>query len=101
MNAIKATIRNGRLEVDVPADWPEGGEVTIPPPEHLKQPFGLDESEWRDDAEALADWAVWLKTIEPFEFTPGELAERSAFDEKMRQFNLEAVRVQMQQGSSS
>ena len=29
MNAIKATVKNGQVLVEVPADWPEGSEVVI------------------------------------------------------------------------
>jgi hypothetical protein len=52
--------------------------------------FGLDESEWRHDPEAIADWAAWLETIEPITF-----AEPTAFDEEFRRFNIDAVRKQM------
>jgi hypothetical protein len=56
--------------------------------------MGLTEAEWRDDAEALADWAAWLDTIEPVEF-----AADDAFAEAFRRFNIEAVRKQMEEGA--
>jgi len=31
MTTIKATIKGRRLEVDVPADWPDGTEVEVVP----------------------------------------------------------------------
>ena len=31
MNAIKATVMQGRLELKVPLDWPDGTEVLIEP----------------------------------------------------------------------
>jgi hypothetical protein len=31
MTAIKSTVRNGRINVATPADWPEGCEVVIEP----------------------------------------------------------------------
>ena len=31
MSTIKATVAGGRLELDVPADWPDGTEVEIQP----------------------------------------------------------------------
>jgi hypothetical protein len=31
MDAIKATVKDGRLEVPVPPDWPDGMEVEIYP----------------------------------------------------------------------
>jgi hypothetical protein len=52
----------------------------------VREKVGLDESEWRDDPAALADWAAWLDTAEPVEFaTPGP------FEEEFPRFNVEAV----------
>jgi hypothetical protein len=61
--------------------------------------IGLDESEWRDDPEALADWEAWLKTIEPLEYGPGEEAAIREFAARMREHNIDAVRRQMQSGN--
>ncbi len=98
MNAIKTTVHNGRIELDVPGDWPEGCSVLIEPVPASGQKIGLDESEWCDDPASLADWEAWLKTIEPLEFTPEEEATFARFSEEMRRYNLEAVRRQMEQG---
>jgi hypothetical protein len=100
MDAIKATVRQGRLELETPRDWPDGTEVLIEPTTAPSEKIGIDESEWRDDPESLADWAAWIQTIEPFEFTPEEARKIAEFDEQMRQYNLEAVRRQMEQGAS-
>lgn len=99
MNAIKATIRSGRLELQTPSDWPDGTEVLIEPMNDPGDKIGIDESEWRDDPTSLADWEVWIKTIEPLKFTPDEVQRMADFDEKMRQYNLEAVGRQMREGS--
>jgi len=40
MTTIKATIRNGRIEVDAPIDLPDGTELTIPIP-NLVPPVGI------------------------------------------------------------
>jgi hypothetical protein len=77
MNAIKATAAQGRLELSVPLDWPDGTEVLIEPTTAPLKKIGIDESEWRDDAESLADWETWIKTFEPLELTTVE-AERNA-----------------------
>ena len=52
MYPIKATWINGRIMPAEPVDWPEGSELIVEP---VATPgkIGLDESEWRDDAEAL------------------------------------------------
>ena len=68
VNAIKATVRSGRLEVRTPPDWPEGTDVTIEPMRVAAEQIGIDESEWRDDPASLADWEAWIQTIEPLEF---------------------------------
>jgi hypothetical protein len=98
MNAIKGTVQNGRVSLEVPADWPEGCPVLIEPLPIPGGKIGLEESEWRDDPAALADWDAWLKTIEPLELAPDEEAAFARFDEAMRRYNLDAVRRQMEQG---
>jgi hypothetical protein len=100
MNAIRATVMHGRLELRVPLDWPGGTEVLIEPTTAPPQKIGIDESEWRDDPESLADWEAWIKTIEPFEFTPDEARRIADFDEQMRGCNVDAVRRQMQQDAA-
>ena len=99
MNAIRAVIKDRRLELQAPPDWPDGTEVLIEPTKDPAEKIGIDESEWRDDPASLADWEAWIKTIEPLEFTPEEAARFAEFDEKMRRFNVEAVRRQMQEGA--
>ncbi len=98
MNAIRATVMRGRLELTVPLDWPDGTEVLIEPTIAPHAKIGIDESEWRDDPESHADWDAWIKTIEPFELTPEEAKRNADFAEQMRKYNVEAVRRQMQEG---
>ncbi len=76
MNAIKATVMQGGLELKVPLDWPDGTEVLIEPTTAPLEKIGIDESQWRDDPESLADLEAWIKTIEPL--------ENSARDEQSR-----------------
>ena len=45
MNAIKATVMQGRLELKVPLDWPDGTEVLIEPTMAPLEKIGIDESE--------------------------------------------------------
>jgi hypothetical protein len=58
----------------------------------------MEESQWRDDPETLADWERWIKTIEPIELTPEEQAANARFAEEFRRFNVEAVRKLMAAG---
>jgi hypothetical protein len=66
---IKATVKGGRLELNVPADWPDGTEVEIHP---------LDDSTRGDaqvDAAAeIAKTLAALDRIEPFEMSDAEEA---------------------------
>ena len=99
MNVIKATVKSGRLELHTPLDWPNGTEVLIEPTVAGSQGFGIDESQWRDDAESLADWDAGIKTIKPFDFTPEEAKTFAEFKERMRVHNIAAVERQMRESS--
>jgi len=69
MTMIKGTVKGGRLEVNVPADWPDGTEVAIHP---------LDAAPAADaDAIAAAEIAGTLAAmdrIEPFDMSDAEQA---------------------------
>ncbi len=97
MNAIKSIVKDGRVSLDAPPDWPEGCAVIVEPIPAAGEKIGIDESEWRDDPASLADWDAWIKTIEPLEFTPDEDAALARFNEEMRRYNIEAVRRQMEE----
>lgn len=94
MNAIRATVKSGRLELDAPPEWPDGMQVLIEPAA-TSQVIGVDESQRKDDPDSLADWDAWIKTIEPLEFTSEERARIDEFDHQMRLYNVDAVRRQM------
>ena len=96
MTSIRAVVHDRRIELTVPDDIPDGAEVLVDLTPVPTAKIGLSEAEWRDDADALADWAAWLETIEPVAF-----AAEEAFTEEFRQFNIEAVRKQMQQGDGA
>ncbi|MCE9530544.1 MAG: hypothetical protein K8T89_05350 [Planctomycetes bacterium] len=81
MSTIRAVIHDRRINVPAPSDLPDGTLVLV----ELSQvtgKIGLDESEWRDDPEAIADWTAWLDTIEPVAFTID-----GAFKEKSREMS--------------
>ncbi len=98
MTTITGVVRNGRIDLPTPPDWPEGCPVLIEPLPLATDKIGIDESEWRDDAASLADWEAWIQTIESLEYTPEEVAAFARFDEEMRRFNIDAVRRQMEEG---
>ncbi len=95
MISVKATIRNRRIELSAPEELPDGTELLVEITPISSAKIGIDESEWRDDPAALAEWEAWIQTIEPPELTPEEEANSARFNEEMRRFNIEAVRKQM------
>jgi hypothetical protein len=97
MTSIKAIVRDGRIQLKVPGDLPDGTEVLVDVTLSFPETVGVDESQWRDDPEALADWAAWLPTIEPIVLTPEERAARDRYEEEFRRFNIEAVRKAMRE----
>lgn len=76
-------------------DWPEGIEQLVEPVPPAEK-IGLDESDWQDGADAIADWIAWVDTFEPLKLTDAERAEMERYRAEHRRFNIEAVRKQMQ-----
>jgi hypothetical protein len=66
---IRGTVKGGRLEVNVPADWPDGTEVEIHP---SQAPRGAD-AEVIAAAEIARTLAAMDK-VEPFEMSDAEQA---------------------------
>ena len=95
MNTIKATWTNGKIVPVGPVDWPEGSELLVQPVVASGK-IGLEESEWDESAEAIADWEAWLPTIEPMVWAEGEEEEYERWRAKVKEFNIEAVRKQME-----
>lgn len=73
MTAIKAIVKGGRLEVDVPLDWPDGTEVIVRPACD-EESFGIREAAWPNTPEAVAEWLKWYDSLEPLVFTDEERA---------------------------
>ena len=82
MNAIEATVRNGRLDVAVPADWPEGSKVRIQPVAN-DEIRGMTEDEQGDDAESIARWIADFESIPPLLMTSAEEADMLAWRQKV------------------
>ena len=95
MHAIKATWTNGRILPSEPVDWPEGSELLVEPV-LASDKIGLDESEWRDDPESIAVWIAAVEKIQPMIWAEGEREEYERYRQQVRQFNIEAVRKQME-----
>ena len=74
MSAIKATVRNGRIEPDSPLGLPEGAKVLVIP-----EPDANVDDDDADTPEAIANWLAWYETLEPLILTD---EERRAWDER-------------------
>ena len=69
---IRATVKGGRLEVDVPADWPDGTEVEV----YAIEP-GIQDDAGMMSAEEIAQPLAAMDQAEPLEITA---AERAAWE---------------------
>jgi hypothetical protein len=76
MSAIKATVRNGRIEPDSPLDLPEGAKLLVFPEPDANANGDDDEA---DTPETIAKWLAWYDTLEPLILTD---EERRAWDER-------------------
>jgi hypothetical protein len=82
MNAIHGTFKNGRVELDNPADWPEGCRLCIAPvPEAA-------EEEAPETPQQIEEWLRWYKGLEPLEFTAEEEAELAAWRQKTKEYEI-------------
>ncbi len=63
MNAIKAIVRNGRIETDEPLDLPDGTELSIQLPDSEDV-----EPDWDTSPEAIAAWIERDKATVPPHF---------------------------------
>ena len=95
MNAVRAIWTNGRILPSEPVDWPDGIQLLVEPVS-AGEKIGLDESDWRDDPGSITDWIVAVEKIEPLVWEPGEEEKFLRYREQCRQFNIQAVRRQME-----
>jgi hypothetical protein len=69
MTTIKTTIKGRRLELDVPADWPDGTEVEI-------HPLDQDANGTADamSPQEITKTLAAMEQVEPFDLTAAEQA---------------------------
>jgi hypothetical protein len=85
MNAIKATVKGGRLELEVPPEWPDGTEVIVQPLVREDR-LGVREEDWPDTPEAIAEWLAWYDALEPLIFTEEERAAWETARREQKEF---------------
>ena len=69
---IKAVVKGGRLEVEVPADWPDGTEVEVCP-----LAPAVEDDAGMMSGEEIAETLAAMDRVEPLEVTA---AERAAWE---------------------
>ena len=83
MNAINGTYRNGQVELDGPADWPEGCRVRIAP-----ETTDATDSDAPETSEQIEDWLRWYHALEPLEFTPDEEAALAEWRRRTKEYGI-------------
>ncbi|MGZ3336079.1 MAG: hypothetical protein ACXWOV_13230 [Isosphaeraceae bacterium] len=85
MNAIQSVVKNGRVEVDAPPDWPDGTPVRVE--------LGLTgQAEYDDESpetpEEIEAWLRWYHSLEPIAMTPEEEAAWEADRKMQKEFDI-------------
>ena len=112
MTTIRTVIHDRRIEVPAPEDLPDGTEVILsigtdvaddnglpPDDDEMAAIDFMTEDEQSDDPDVIEQWVDDLQSIPPVPENPAKEAAWRAWDETMRQFNIEAVRKQFEEGT--
>lgn len=83
MTAITATVRDGRLDVQVPSDWPDGTNVEIVPIGASRG--GADDSPMT--ADEIARTLAAMDLVEPLELTEEEEAQIESARRERKQWD--------------
>ena len=98
MSTIKATWKSGQVRLDSPANWPEGLRLIVSD-DRLADVDFLTEDEQSNDPEAIERWIKELDVLPALVMTPAEEADLAAWRNKVKEFNLEAIRRQLSEGT--
>ncbi len=95
MNAILSMVKNGRVEVEVPPDWPEGTTVRVE--------LGLDDHTKYDDErpetpDEIKEWLNWYHGLEPLLMTTEEEEAWKADRKRQTEFDNSPERVRRIEG---
>ena len=71
MDAILSVVKNGRIEIDAPSNWPEGSPVRVELGLNGQDKLGEDVPETPEEIDA---WLRWYHSLEPIEMTGEEEA---------------------------
>jgi hypothetical protein len=81
VTTIRATVRNGRIELEHPLALPDGTEIVIPIPQSSRE-HGLRDKVWSNSPEDIDAWIRWYDALEPLVFTANE---RQAWENARRE----------------
>lgn len=98
--SIRGVYRNGRVELNQPADWPEGMPVDVVPFVHNENHdiIGMTEEEQGADAVSIARWVQEFQAVPQLKWSEKELCRLEEWQARMKAHNLEAVRQQFEKG---
>ena len=96
MHAIRATWTKGKIVPAEPVDWPEGSELLVEPVPRGEK-IGLTEDDPGDDPDSIAAWVAAVEKLEPMIWEEGEREAYENYRKASREFNIEAVRKQMEE----
>ena len=85
MNAILGMVKNGRVEVDAPPNWPEGATVRVQLGMNGQAEHAVEKPETPEEIEG---WIRRFRAIEPIETTPEEEASWEAERKAQREFDV-------------
>ncbi len=97
MSAAKATWKNGQVVFDGPVNWRDGSRLVV----REEAPADIDfmtEEQQADDPESIRRWIDELRAIPAVPMTPEQEADWLAWRQRVKEFNVEAVRRQMEEG---
>lgn len=94
MSAIRGKVTDGKIEIPAPPDWPDGLEVEVRPAD---EEFGCTEDEQGDDPESIAAWIARFDARPRLVMSPEEEAAMNEWRQKVKAYNVEAVRRQMEE----
>jgi hypothetical protein len=97
MSAAKATWKNGQVVFDGPVNWRDGSRLVVRQETPDEIEF-MREDEQADDPGSVQRWIDELRAIPALSMTPAQEADWLAWRQKVREFNIEAVRRQMEEG---
>ena len=88
MGIVTGTYRDGKVELDITVDWPDGTRVEVSAP---VAKIGLTEAEWPTSPEGIAVLLARMASFETVELTPEEEAEWAAARAAVKQLTLQKM----------